>query len=342
MENEVRVRRPTSARRVLERVLGLSVVFVLGGCQDVSVRAVPVASLEVSPATVTLTVGESAEFDAVARDERGTRLPGRPVGWSVDDADVARIDADGVLEGVGSGTTRVVARSDGVTGTGEVTVLPRPSIELSPTRVAFEALEGQDDPPPDTVSIRNVGGGTLSGLDHAISYPAGQPTGWLTARVTSSTAPADLVLRAGIEGLPEGTYEASVDVRSPEADNSPREVAVTLSVGEAPPRIDLSSTEVAFTATKGATEPAEQMLSVSNGGGGTLTSLEVTGITYDANQRGGWLAAELEDSSAPTTLLLQALARNLPPGEYGATVTVSDPDAVNAPVSITVSFTVTS
>src|SRR5439155_3562155 len=74
---------------------------------------------------------------------------------------------------------------------------PAPASDLSPTSVSFGATPGGANPAPQTVSITNGGGGTLSGLAvEPISYGTGQPTGWLSATLSGSTAPATLTLSA--------------------------------------------------------------------------------------------------------------------------------------------------
>ena len=57
-----------------------------------------------------------------------------------------------------------------------------PVIRLSAMSTTFTAVQGEASPAPQTLSVTNGGGGTLSGLVRGtISYDAGQPTGWLAA-----------------------------------------------------------------------------------------------------------------------------------------------------------------
>src|SRR5437762_7461251 len=69
---------------------------------------------------------------------------------------------------------------------------PAPAIGLNPTSVSFSAIQGEANPAAQSVSVSNSGGGTLSGLGSSITYGTGQPTGWLSASLSSTTAPSTL------------------------------------------------------------------------------------------------------------------------------------------------------
>jgi len=105
------------------------------GMASITVRAVPVASVEVSPGTRTLQVGESVQLSATPRDAGGAALPGRPVRWASSAEGVARVTADGRVTAVGPGSATITASSGGVSGNGSVTVptpaAPAPAVEPS-------------------------------------------------------------------------------------------------------------------------------------------------------------------------------------------------------------------
>src|SRR5947208_2711393 len=80
-----------------------------------------------------------------------------------------------------------------------------PVIRLSAMSTTFTAVQGGASPAPQTLSVTNGGGGTLSGLVRGtISYDAGQPTGWLAASLDQPDAPATLTLSATTGGLLQG------------------------------------------------------------------------------------------------------------------------------------------
>jgi alpha-tubulin suppressor-like RCC1 family protein len=181
----------------------------------------------------------------------------------------------------------------------------------------------------------------LSGLAvGAISYGSGQPTGWLSATVSSGTAPATLTLRATIGSLTGASYTATVPVTSGLARNSPQTVTVTLIVGPPPPAIVLSPSSISFVTTYQGANPAPQTVSIANGGSGTLSGLAVGTITYGSGQPTGWLSASLSGSAAPAVVTLTATLGLLRPGTYTATVPVASGVASNSPQTVGVTFNV--
>lgn len=221
----------------------------------------------------------------------------------------ADVEVRSTLAGVATRTVRV-----------NLVVAPGPAITLSSPSVVFSAVVGQADPPNQAVQISNGGGGTLSQLTLGpVSYGAG-PTGWLSAALSGSTAPASALFGVSAGPLAPGTYTASVEVRSPVAENSPRTIGVTLVVDEAPV-IAVSPSTLVFSSVRGKGDPSAQALQVTNVGGGVLSGLSVS-VSYRAGGS-GWLDLSLTDPTAPTTLVAQARATGLQVGIYVADVTIS-------------------
>ena len=89
----------------------------------VTVVPVPVDSVEVTPGSLSLLIGETAPLAAVLRDRNGSVLSGRTVTWSSSDAAVASVDENtGVVTSGAAGTATITALSEGVTGTATVIV----------------------------------------------------------------------------------------------------------------------------------------------------------------------------------------------------------------------------
>jgi uncharacterized membrane protein YtjA (UPF0391 family) len=215
-----------------------------------------------------------------------------------------------------------------------------PLIQLSPTTLTFSGVAGGAAPASQTVNITNGGIGSLSGLGGSVGYNLGQPTGWLTASLSGTTAPATLTVAAATGALTAGTYTATVSITSSAASNSPQVIAVTFTVSAgAAPLLQLSPTTLTFSGTAGGAAPAAQTVSVTNGGGGSLSGL-ATSVGYAENQPTGWLAASLSSTTAPGTLTVTANPSALGGGVYTATVSITSSVASNSPQGIAVSFTV--
>lgn len=109
-----------------------------------------------------------------------------------------------------------------------------PSLDVEPTQVSLAAAVNANAPATTEVAINNGGGGTLSGLTRSIRYGSGQATGWLSASLSSTTAPSTMTVSAAPNGLAQGAYAAVIEV-SGNAGNSPRLVQVSFTVLPPPP-----------------------------------------------------------------------------------------------------------
>lgn len=94
--------------------------------------AAPVASITVNPATLTLSVLDSAQsygrFTAVLRDSAGNQLFNRPVTWQSSDSGVVAVlfgqDAQVYVRALRAGSATIAATSEGKTAHAGVTVTP--------------------------------------------------------------------------------------------------------------------------------------------------------------------------------------------------------------------------
>jgi hypothetical protein len=179
---------------------------------------------------------------------------------------------------------------------------------------------GLSSPPPQSVQITQEGGGTLGTLSSAVSFGAGQPSGWLVANLSSTTAPAELSIQALTGSLAQGTYLGKVMVLATGRGVAAKEIGVTFVLVD-PPVIAVAPTAVTFSTVGGGARPAVQTVSVSNAGGSTLSGLGVA-VTYRTGEVGGWLTATLAGTTAPTTLSLQPSAPTIG-GAFHATVVVN-------------------
>ncbi len=101
------------------------------------------------------------------------------------------------------------------------------SIALSTNSLEFSAVYGGASPFDHTFQISNPGGGIL---DWNVSDNAN----WLISSPTSGQDNAQITVAANSSGLSLGTYTATITVTSPNADNSPQNISVTLNVTAVP------------------------------------------------------------------------------------------------------------
>jgi hypothetical protein len=147
---------------------------------------VPVASVQVAPASATVAVGGTVQLTATAFDASGEPLAGRTFTWVSDAPQVATVSATGLVTGVAAGPATISATSEGTVGRASVTVTtstePVASVEVTP--------------PSATIPV----GGTVQ-LTATAKDAAGQP---LTGRTFTWVSNAPQVATVSAAGLVTG------------------------------------------------------------------------------------------------------------------------------------------
>ncbi|MEP6496061.1 MAG: Ig-like domain-containing protein [bacterium] len=219
-----------------------------------------IAAVRVSPTSATITVGATQQLTASGVDAQGNPVALGAVTWTSGSPSVASVSSGGLVTALSAGAAMITAAASGRSGTASVTVTQpptgsAPSITTSQTSAGFNLVFGAANPPPSTVSISNGGTGMLNGLFlygiNYVQFNSTDPTGWLSASLSSTTAPSTLTLSVNASGVPVGTWSAVVSVGSTAAGlvGGPRNITVTLTVTNGPPapaKLTLSPTEYAI------------------------------------------------------------------------------------------------
>nr|NIM51703.1 hypothetical protein [Gemmatimonadales bacterium]NIR02135.1 hypothetical protein [Gemmatimonadales bacterium] len=120
----------------------------------VEVIFVPVASVDVEPASATIAADETVQLTATPKDPNGTPLPGRPVTWSSSDDAIAVVSADGLVTGVSEGMVTITASCEGQDGTSSIDVfVPPPGIMPPNFKVAFIGDQGRGQDALDVLQL---------------------------------------------------------------------------------------------------------------------------------------------------------------------------------------------
>src|SRR5207244_9551178 len=69
----------------------------------ITVTAVPVASVTVTPATASVAVGQTVQLTATPKDASGTPLSGRVVTWATSNSAIATVNGSGLVSSVAVG-----------------------------------------------------------------------------------------------------------------------------------------------------------------------------------------------------------------------------------------------
>ena len=148
---------------------------------------------------------------------------------------------------------------------------------IDPSAIVFTAASTATGSLSQTLRVINLGEGSLQ---WSISPTEGDLPSWLVVSSTTGTAgpgapqASQTILSADPEGLGSGVNQVLLEVSAPGASNTPQLVAVTLHVVPAatPGRGDLMPQAFLFLAEPSGALPADQELTLSNGGGGSITA----------------------------------------------------------------------
>ncbi|MBI4421458.1 MAG: choice-of-anchor J domain-containing protein [Gemmatimonadetes bacterium] len=213
------------------------------------------------------------------------------------------------------------------------------TIALSPTSVTFTATQGGANPAAQAVNVTNSGSGTLSGLAvGTITYGTGA-SGWLSASLSSTTAPSTLTLTATTGSLGAASYTATVPITSSAATNSPQNVSVTFTVSSAPaPDLIATAFSVGSTPSPAAAgDPISVTTTYQNTGNASAGSFRYSYYfstdgsitTSDARSPFGVISSGLAAGasfSSPARLI--DVPASLAPGTYFVAVIVDDQNAI--------------
>ncbi|HEX9563462.1 MAG TPA: Ig-like domain-containing protein [Gemmatimonadaceae bacterium] len=105
-------------------ILAAGTALLVVGCGDDPAAPDPVvATVSVSPATVTLTaVGETTQLTANARTGDGAEVSGRSYSWQSSDIAVVTVTGSGLVTAVGNGSATITATTGSVSGSATVEV----------------------------------------------------------------------------------------------------------------------------------------------------------------------------------------------------------------------------
>ena len=199
---------------------------------------------------------------------------------------------------------------------------------IDPSVIVFTAASTATSSLSQTLRVINLGEGSLP---WSISAVSGSLPSWLDISPSAETAGAGAsqasrtTLTADPEGLGSGVNQVLLEVSALGASNSPQLLAVTLQVVPAatPGRGDLTPQAFLFLAEPGGALPADQELTLSNGGGGSLTA------EYAASTESGgdWLMVSPPGGTAagdgPFTAQVSVNQAGLAAGVYQGIITAT-------------------
>lgn len=154
------------------------------GSASLTVSPIPVASVSVTLAAPSLTVGGTSQATATTKDASGNVLTGRVVAWASSNAAVTTVSASGLVTAVGAGNANVTATSEGQSGSATLTVTQVPVASVSVTLAASSLTVGAAT--QATVTTKDANGNVL----------AGRSVSWTSSNTAVATVNASGVVTA--------------------------------------------------------------------------------------------------------------------------------------------------
>lgn len=196
-----------------------------------------------------------------------------------------------------------------------------PAIGVTPGSLTFTAQQGSGNPTPQSLAVRNTGGGTLA-------WTVSNNAAWLSHSPTSGTGTGTVTISPVTGSLAAGTYTGAVTLYATGAAAVTIPITFTITAPAAQPTIGLSPTSLTFNATAGGNNPSNQTIAITNTGTGSLTWT----VTDNAN----WLTATQSGNSVVTSVNIAGLAA----GSYSGVITVAASGATNTPRTVPVTLTI--
>ena len=186
-----------------------ALVFWLAACSADKTAPPVVTTLTVSLPSTTITVGQTVNAAAIARDQDERVMNVAEVSWSSSAPAIASVGGNGVVTGVGEGTAEIIASASGKEGRATITVgaAPVSSVTLSATTLSmFRGATHQlgattKDAQGNTLAGRTVAWSssstalvTVSGSGLVTAVAAGQATITATSEGKSASVTVDVTV----------------------------------------------------------------------------------------------------------------------------------------------------
>lgn len=187
--------------------LALGQAVITANCEGflatvtVQVTQVPVSTVAITPAGLTMFVGNQQQLTATPRDSAGNALTlqNRQVIWSSNNLPVATVSGAGVAQGVSQGTAQVQVTVDGIAS---------PSIVVTVQNVPVASAI--ITPNPATVRVNSVVQLTVTLRDANGNVLTGRPVTWRSLNESLATVTNNGSTTTIVSGLQVGTVTIEV------------------------------------------------------------------------------------------------------------------------------------
>ncbi len=207
--------RMSAARRTGLAVLVCVIVFACERHVEQATPGARVATVEVTPPTATVPVGQTVQLTATPQDSTDAPLPDRPVTWTSDNPAIVSVDVNGLATGKTPGSATITATSEGKSGVSYISVTEIPSVPVASVTVSPPTATVEVDQTVQlTATPKDANGSPLTGRtvtwsSSATAVAIVNGSGLVTGRASGAAT-----ITATSEGQ-RGTAEVTVTARPP-------------------------------------------------------------------------------------------------------------------------------
>src|SRR5256714_170731 len=195
------------------RLIALAALAVAAGvvaCERTTSPIGPpaaVVSVDLTPPSATVQVGQTVQVTAIPRDANGNALSDRAVTWTSSNTSVAIVSPTGLVTGVVAGSATITATSEGKSGTASITVtnVPVATVDVTPPTATVQAGQTAQL----TATPRDANGAALSGRTVTWSSSNTSVATVTSAGLVSGVTPGSATITAASEGK-SGTSSITV------------------------------------------------------------------------------------------------------------------------------------
>ena len=138
---------------------------------NVTIALVPISTIQLTPETSTLLVGQTQQLAVTLKDSAGGVLTGRSVAWTSVTPTIAIVTNTGLVTAVSAGTARIAVTAEGKSATATITVNDVvASVVVSPTAAYVQRGKTLQL----SASARNAAGGII--LGKTVTWTTNAPT----------------------------------------------------------------------------------------------------------------------------------------------------------------------
>lgn len=206
------------------------------------------------------------------------------------------------------------------------------TLSASPDRLALTAAS---DGSVQSQVIRITSSGAP--LLFTVSVTTNGTGNWLYASPPTAQTPADIIVSANANQLPNGVYDGAVLVQVSGSAGGPLQIPVSLSVGTTQPPgtpgLAVTPTSLSFVGQAGGVPPASQQLGVTS----TPSGLTFT-ATASTNDSGNWLQVSSTVTTAPATVLVSINTFGMAAGVYSGSIVLAPSQGTSTTIPVTLTL----